>query len=107
MPFVIGGEFLPCRLGCVVGDGFARGWVIEGGSIGEPNLKVIGQFGDGAYGGARGFDCIGLLDRDGGTDVFHAVNLWAVEQIHKLAGIGREGFNIAALAFSVKCLEYQ
>ena len=79
MPFVIVGEFPPSGLGGVVGDGCAGGWIIEGGSIGEPDLKIIGQFGDGAYGGARGFDRIGLLDRDGGTNVLHAVNLWAVE----------------------------
>ena len=37
------------------------------------------QFSDGRYSGAGGFYCIGLLDRDGGANVFHAVKLWAIE----------------------------
>ena len=40
-----------------------------------------------------------------GADVFHAVDLRAVEQIHKLAGVGRECLDVAALAFGVERLE--
>ena len=79
MAFVIVDEFPPYRLRAVFGDDCARGWVIEGGGLGEPDLKIIGQFSDGRYSGAGGFYCIGLLDRDGGANVFHAVKLWAIE----------------------------
>ena len=42
------------------------------------------------------------MDRNGGTNVLDAIDLGAVEQIHKLPRVGREGFDVAALPFCVE-----
>ena len=46
-----------------------------------------------------------LLDRDGGGEPFDGVHVWFAHQFEELAGVGREAFNVAALAFCVDCIE--
>ncbi|CAA6676882.1 hypothetical protein [Lentimonas sp. CC4] len=100
-------ERFPDGLWIVVGDWLASGWVDQCGDIGEPSFKEVAEFGNGADGGARCFDGVGLLDRNGGADVFDRIDFGAIHQIHELTSVGREGLYIAALAFGMQRLEYQ
>lgn len=104
---MVGEQVLPRGLRVVVGDGLASGGIVEGGGVGKPDFEIVGQFGDGADGGAGGLDGVGLLDCDGGADVFDAVHLGAVEQIHELPGVGGESFHVAALALGMQGLKHQ
>ena len=100
-----GGDFFPDGSGGVVLDGLAGGGVEAGGDVAEPDLKVVGQLGHGADGGAGGFDRVGLLDGDGGADVLDGIDLGLVEEVEELAGVGGESLDVAALSLGVEGVE--
>ncbi len=72
---------------------------------GVEQAEIVVDLGDGADGGAGAAAGGFLLDGDGGREAFDGVDVGALNLIQKLAGIGREGFDIAALALSVDSVE--
>ena len=102
----MGGEDLgPNRLGRIIFDGFAGDGIVARGDLGEPDFEEIGQLRHGADGGTRGLYGIRLLDGDGRTDVFDGVDFGFIEQVEKLAGVGGESLDVAALALGVEGVE--
>ena len=73
----------------------------------EQQLQVVVQFGHRADRGARGAHLIGLVDRDRRRHAFDAVHLRRVHAVEELPRVGREGFDVAALAFGVQRVEHQ
>ena len=73
---------------------------------GEQKLQVVVQLGHSADGGAAGPHRVGLVDGDGGRYAVHPVDSGLVHAVQKLAGVGREGFHIAALAFGVQRVKH-
>ena len=61
----------------------------------------------GAYRGATGAHGVGLVDGNGRRHALYFVHRRFVHAVHELASIGREGFHITALAFSVQCVKHQ
>ncbi len=74
---------------------------------GEEQLQVIVQLGHGPNRGAAGAHRVGLVDGDGRRYAVHPVDGGLVHTVQKLAGVGREGFHIAALAFGVQRVKHQ
>ncbi len=75
------------------------------GQPGEEELQVIGNFRHGPDGAARGLDGVALLNGDGRRETFDVVDLRFVHALQELAGVGREGFDVAALALGVERVE--
>ena len=73
----------------------------------EQQLQVIIDLGHRAHGRARGPDRIGLVDRDRRRHALDPVDLGAVHPVEELAGVGREGLDVAALTFGIKGIEDQ
>jgi hypothetical protein len=73
----------------------------------EQQLQVIVEFGHGTDGGTRGSHRVGLIDGDRGRDPFDTVDQRLVHPIQELPRVGREGFDVAALALGVQRIEYQ
>ena len=71
----------------------------------EEQLQVIGDLGHRADGAARGLDRVALLDGDGGRQAVDAVDVGLVHALEKLARVGREGLDVAALALGVERVE--
>ncbi len=71
------------------------------------DAQIVVNFRDGADGGTRGARGGFLLDGDGGGEAFDNVDFGALHLVEELAGVGREGFDIAALAFGVNGVEGQ
>ena len=80
-------------------------WAGEFSESGKDKFEVIGNFGDGTDGAAGGADRITLAEGNGWGDTLDAVDAGAVHALEELAGIGAEGFGVAALAFGVKSIE--
>ncbi len=84
------------------GESFCTGWPhcrqCSARQCGQKNLRVIGDLRHRADRGAGGFDGVALFDGDGGGNAFDAVRLGLVHAVEELAGIGRKGLDIAALA---------
>ena len=71
------------------------------------HLQVIANLRHRADGRARGADGVALLDGDGWRDALNAVNGGLVHAVEELPRIGREGFDVATLAFGVERVERQ
>ena len=71
----------------------------------EEHLQVIGAFGHGADGAARGLDRVALLDGDGGRQAVDAVDVGLVDALEKLARVRGKGLDVAPLAFRVDRVE--
>ena len=69
------------------------------------NFHVVANFSHRTHGAARGSDGVALLDGDSGRDAFDAVHLRLVHAVEELPRVGRESFDVAALAFGVKRVE--
>ena len=80
---------------------------VQGGGVRHQQLEVVVQFGHRADRGARGAHRIGLVDGDGRWHAFDAVDLRPVHPVEELAGIGREGLDVAALPFGIEGVEDQ
>ena len=86
-------------------DGLVAGRAGSGGDAGPEEFEVVVYFRHGAHGGAGGADGVGLLDGDGWGDAADLVDQRFVHAFEELAGVGGEGFDVAALAFCVDGLE--
>ncbi len=74
---------------------------------GEQQLEVVVELGHRADRRARAAHRVGLVDRDGRRHALDAVDLGAVHAVEKLARVGAEGLDVAALAFGVERVEDQ
>ena len=72
---------------------------------GEEQAQVVVDFGGGGDGGARVAGGILLLDGDGRSDAVDHVDVGLLDALQELAGVGRERFDVAALAFGVDGVE--
>ena len=93
-----------------LGDGLAFDGKARGGRIGHANAgikqaQVIVDFGNGADSGARVAAGCFLLDGDGGGKTVDLVHIRLLHHFEELAGIGRQAFDIAALAFGIDGVE--
>ena len=91
----------------VVGDWLTCGGVDQCGDIRKPDFEEIAEFGDGADGGARGFNRVGLLNRDRRANVLDRIDFRAIHQLHELARVGGECLDVASLAFGVQRLKHE
>ena len=73
----------------------------------EQQLQVIVELGHRADGGARGAHRVGLVDGDGRRNAVDAIDRRLVHAVEELARVGREGLDVAALAFGVQRVEHQ
>jgi len=70
-------------------------------------LQVVVQFGHRPHRRTRCAHRVGLVDGNGWRHAVDAVHRRAVHAVQKLARIGAEGFDVAALAFGVQRVEDQ
>ena len=94
-------EFLGDALRRVPPDLAAAALAVESGGPGEEELQVIGKLRHRPHGGARGLHRGGLVEGDGGRHRLDAVGAGAVHPLHELAGVGREGLDVAPLPLEV------
>ena len=72
---------------------------------GVEEAEIVVDFGYSSDGGAGGAGGGFLLDRDGGGEAVDGVDVGALHLVEELAGVGGEGFDVAALAFGVDGVE--
>ena len=92
-------------LGGLAGDGAVAVGAVGLADGGVEEAEVVVDFGDGADGGAGGAGGGFLLDGDGGGEAVDGVDVGALHLVEELAGVGGEGFDVAALAFGVDGVE--
>ena len=80
---------------------------MQGRGAREQQLEVIVDLGHGADGRARGAHRVDLIDRDRRRNALDAGDVRLVAAIQELAGVGREGLDVAPLAFGVQRVEHQ
>ena len=109
---VLGWECLAVRqqllggaLGGVLADHRRASPAMQGGGAGEQQFQMIINLRHRAHGRARRAYGIGLVDRNSRRDALDAVDLGLVHAVQKLARIGREGFDVAALPLGVERVE--
>ena len=86
-------------------NGLGAVWAGEFSEAGKDQFEVVGDFGDGTNGATRGADGVTLAEGNGWGDTLDPIDAGAVHAFEELAGIGAEGFGVAALAFGVKSIE--
>ena len=77
----------------------------DGAAAGVEEAEVVVDFGGGGDGGAGVAGLVLLLDGDGGGEAVHVVDVGFFDALEELAGVGGEGFDVAALAFGVDGVE--
>ena len=92
-------------LGGLAGDGAAAVGAVGRADGGVEQAKVVVDLGDGADGGAGAAAGGFLLDGDGGREAFDGIDVGALDLVEKLAGVGGERLDVAALAFGVDGVE--
>ena len=102
---VLGKKVMEDGLGGPGADGLGAVWAGEFSEAGKDKFEVVGDFGDGTDGAAGGADRVTLAKGNGGGDTLDSIDAGAVHAFEELAGIGAEGFGVAALAFGVKSIE--
>ena len=80
---------------------------VQGGGMGHQQLQMVVQLGHRADRGARGAYRVGLIDGDGRWHAVDAVDLGTVHPVEELAGVGREGLDVATLALGIEGVEDQ
>ena len=80
---------------------------MQRGGTREQQLQVIVELGHRADRGARGAHRVGLVDGDGRRNAVDAIHRRLVHAIEELARVGREGLDVATLAFGVQRVEHQ
>ena len=100
-----GGDAFDDLLGGLAGDGAAAVGAVGLAYAGVEEAEVVVDFGDGADGGAGAAAGGFLLDGDGGGEAVDGVDVGALHLVEELSGVGREGFDVAALAFGVDGVE--
>ena len=86
-------------------DGRAADVDSAAGRGGEEEAEVVVDFRHRADGRARAARDGLLLDGDGGREAVNRVDVGAFELVEELPGVGREGFDVAALALGVDGVE--
>ena len=106
-PFVVREEHVHDFLFRIFHHRLARHVAVCRGGAGEEQAQEVVDFGNGAHGGAR--VAVGglLLDADHGAEAAYFVHVGAVYAIEEVAGVGRKGLDIAALAFGINRVESQ
>ncbi len=99
------GEVLVDALGGVGPHGLAAAPAVQLRHAGEQQLQVIVELGHRPDGRARGAHGVGLVDGDGRRDAGDRIHLRLVHAVQELARVGREGLDVAALAFRVEGVE--
>ncbi len=92
-------------IGGLAGDGTAAVGAVGRADGSVEQAQVVVNLRDGADGGAGAAAGGFLLDGDGGREALDGVNVGAFDLVQKLARIGGEGFDVAALAFGVDGVE--
>ena len=77
----------------------------DGAAAGVEEAEVVVDLGGGGDGGAGVAGLVFLLDGDGGGEAVHVVDVGLFDALEELAGVGGEGFDVAALAFGVDGVE--
>ena len=77
----------------------------DGAAAGVEEAEVVVDLGGGGDGGAGVAGLVLLLDGDGGGEAVHVVDVGLFDALEELAGVGGEGFDVAALAFGVDGVE--
>ena len=98
-------DLLTNRLRRVFTDELSALAAMQFGDMRPEQFHVVADFGHRADGGAGALNRIALLDGDGGRDAFDPINLRLVHAIEELPRVGREGLDIAALAFGEQRVE--
>ena len=73
----------------------------------EQQLQVVVELGHRANRAAAGAYRVGLVDGDRRRHAFDPVDLRPVHAVEELARVGREGLDVAALAFGIQRVEHQ
>ena len=89
----------------VVFDDAAAVQAGDGAAAGVEEAEVVVDFCCGGDGGAGVAGLVFLLDGDGGGEAVHVVDVGLFDALEELAGVGGEGFDVAALAFGVDGVE--
>ncbi len=92
-------------LGGLAGDRTAAVGAVRRADGGVEQAEVVVDLRDGADGGTGTAAGGLLLDRDGRAEAFDGVDVGALDLVEKLAGVGGESFDVAALAFGVDGVE--
>ena len=92
-------------VGGLAGDGSAAVGAVGSSNRGVEQAEVVVDLGDGADGGARAAAGGFLLDGDCGAKPFDGIDVGALDLVKKLAGIGGERLNVAALALGIDGVE--
>ena len=87
------------------GEGFAAGVAVRLADARPEEAHVVVDLGDGADGGTGVVGGGFLVDGDGGGEALDLVDIGLFELAEELAGVGGEGFDVAALAFGVEGVE--
>jgi hypothetical protein len=74
---------------------------------GKEQFEMVRKFSYCAHRGTGTFYAVSLLYGYGWRNANNSLHLGPVKSVQKLAGIGREGLNIASLALSIKSLQGQ
>ena len=74
---------------------------------GKQQLEVVIELGHRADRGTRRAHRVGLVDGNGRWHAFHLVHRRLVHAVQKLARIGREGLDVAALTLGKQSVEHQ
>ena len=98
---------IPHKFGVIGYYGSAAAAAVELAQPGIEQFHIIGNLGHGAHSGARGADGILLINGDGRRDALNSVHKGPVHTLHKLAGIGRKGFHVPALALCIEGIKSQ
>ena len=77
----------------------------DGAATGVEEAEIVVDFGSSGDGGAGVAGLIFLLDRDGGGEAIHVVDVGLFDALKELTGVGGEGFDVAALTFGVDGIE--
>ena len=94
-------------LGRVVLHGLDADLVEQMPGAGKQQLEVVVELGHRPHGGAARAHRVGLVDGNGGWHALDLVDRRFVHAVQKLAGVGREGLDITALAFGVQGVKHQ
>ena len=86
-------------------DRQARGGRVGHADAGPQQAHIVVDLGDGADGGARVFRCRLLLDRDRRRQPVDLVDVRLLHHLQKLARIGRQRLDVAALALGIDGVE--
>src|SRR6185437_7747210 len=73
----------------------------DGSAARVQQAEVVVYFGCGCDGGAWIAGLVLLLDRDGGREAVHELDIGLLDALEELPGVGGEGLDVAALAFGV------